>query len=327
MPVAEGFITSIAASLAVDMLKAGRSWLMAKTVGDAQQRALQRAFDVGFQGMLRKLGSEGLSQAEVKTVADIFGEYVQDPEVASALLDVAVTGESPDLEKLSNRFALSGGLEKLKGIRFDVDRSLLTLLDRVTDAVLTDAGQPNSALTNLVLVNRVVVNQKSLYQYRQLIDGQPQTAPPVQPVYHSCFISYATADLAFAERLHADLIQAGVNCWFAPQDLKIGDKLLRTIHKAIMGYDKLLVVLTEHSIDSQWVEDEIELAFDREHRSSEYILFPIRLDNTVLSTDHYWAVKVRQRFIGDFSRQGEEGAYQNSLSRLLQDLQKEEMVG
>jgi hypothetical protein len=43
-----------------------------------------------------------------------------------------------------------------------------------------------------------------------------------QPIqFFSCFISYSTRDQEFAERLHADLQNKGVRCWFAPKDLKI----------------------------------------------------------------------------------------------------------
>jgi len=35
------------------------------------------------------------------------------------------------------------------------------------------------------------------------------------------FISYSSKDQAFAERLHADLQNKGVRCWFAPHDLPI----------------------------------------------------------------------------------------------------------
>jgi uncharacterized protein YjbI with pentapeptide repeats len=43
--------------------------------------------------------------------------------------------------------------------------------------------------------------------------------------FYSCFISYASKDHAFAECLHADLQNKGVRCWFAPEDMKIGDRL------------------------------------------------------------------------------------------------------
>ena len=54
---------------------------------------------------------------------------------------------------------------------------------------------------------------------------------PVQ--YHSLFISYSNQDYMLASRLHADLQAKGVRCWFAPEDLKIGDKIRPRIDEAI----------------------------------------------------------------------------------------------
>jgi hypothetical protein len=46
--------------------------------------------------------------------------------------------------------------------------------------------------------------------------------------HYSCFISYSSKDQAFAERLHADLQNNGVRCWFAPHDMRIGAKCSNT---------------------------------------------------------------------------------------------------
>jgi hypothetical protein len=43
--------------------------------------------------------------------------------------------------------------------------------------------------------------------------------------YHSCFISYSSQDEALAQRLHADLQDKEVRCWFAPEDLKIAHSI------------------------------------------------------------------------------------------------------
>ena len=45
----------------------------------------------------------------------------------------------------------------------------------------------------------------------------------------------------FTQRLHADLQQKGVRCWFAPEDLKIGDRFRTRIDDSIRVYDKLLI--------------------------------------------------------------------------------------
>ena len=84
--------------------------------------------------------------------------------------------------------------------------------------------------------------------------------------FYSCFISYSSQDDAFAQRLHADLQQKGVRCWFAPEDLKIGDKFRMRIDESIRTYDKVMVILSENSIRSPWVEDEVEAALEKERQ-------------------------------------------------------------
>lgn len=142
---------------------------------------------------------------------------------------------------------------------------------------------------------------------------------PIQ--FYSCFISYSTKDQVFTERLHADLQNKGVRCWFAPHDLPIGAKTWDAIDEAIRLRDKLLVVLSRSSLDSDWVEDEVTKAYAEERSRNEVVLFPIRIDNTVMSTDEPWAVKLRdQRNIGDFRQWKKPAEYQKSLDRLLRDL-------
>jgi hypothetical protein len=113
----------------------------------------------------------------------------------------------------------------------------------------------------------------------------------------------------------------GVRCWFAPHDLPIGAKTWDAIDEAIRLRDKLLVILSEASIASDWVEDEVTKAFAEERERNVTILFPIRLDDAVMTTSEAWARKFRdQRNVGDFRQWTEPAEYQKSLERLLRDL-------
>jgi uncharacterized protein YjbI with pentapeptide repeats len=139
--------------------------------------------------------------------------------------------------------------------------------------------------------------------------------------FYSCFISYSARDQLFADRLHADLQNKGVRCWFAPHDLPIGAKTWDAIDEAIRLRDKLLIILSEASIASDWVEDEVSKAFAEERERKRTILFPIRIDDTVKTASEAWARKLRdQRNIGDFLQWREPAEYQKSLDRLLRDL-------
>ena len=143
--------------------------------------------------------------------------------------------------------------------------------------------------------------------------------------YYSCFISYSSKDTDFAERLHADLQSNGVRVWFAPEDLKIGDKFRTRIDEAIKVYDKLLIVLSENSINSSWVEKEVEAAFEKENREKRVVLFPIRLDDSVMETDQAWAADIRRtRHIGDMSGWKDHDRYQKAFERLMRDLKASE---
>jgi hypothetical protein len=97
----------------------------------------------------------------------------------------------------------------------------------------------------------------------RLIDHLPTLLKEVIQFY-SCFISYSTKDQEFADRIHADLQNKGIRCWFAPRDLPIGGKILDEIDAGIRLRDKLLLILSEHSIKSDWVEDEVTKAFEEE---------------------------------------------------------------
>jgi uncharacterized protein YjbI with pentapeptide repeats len=143
--------------------------------------------------------------------------------------------------------------------------------------------------------------------------------------YYSCFISYSSKDEAFARQLHDDLQNNGVRCWFAPEDLKIGDQIRPRIDQEIRLRDKLLVVLSENSVKSEWVGDEVEAALEEESKSNGLVLFPIRLDNAVMNTRDDWAAKIRRRrHIGDFSNWKDKASYQKAFERLLRDLKATE---
>jgi uncharacterized protein YjbI with pentapeptide repeats len=145
-----------------------------------------------------------------------------------------------------------------------------------------------------------------------------------QPIrFYSCFISYSSKDDEFARRLHADLQNHGVRCWFAPEDMKIGDHLTEAVDSAVRSRDKLLLILSEASVASAWVHKEVETALAEEDQHRRRVLFPIRLDDAVTETTEQWAYKLRHRYIGDFLHWRDQDAYSEAFKRLLRDLKVE----
>ena len=101
-----------------------------------------------------------------------------------------------------------------------------------------------------------------------------------------------------------DLQAKGVRVWFAPHDMKIGARIRPTIDESIRVYDKLLLMLSDHSVSSQWVEQEVEAALDRERgHEGKTVLFPVRIDDAVMKSKAGWPALLRNtRNVGDFTR-------------------------
>lgn len=192
------------------------------------------------------------------------------------------------------------GLETVKHVRpssIGVDTIYLSQ-GSIPEIFLRGAGVPDSFIT-----------------YSRSLIGRPID-------FYSCFISYSSKDQPFAERLYADLQNKGVRCWFAPEYMKIGDKIRHRIDESIRVYDKLLLVLSKHSVKSQWVEQEVETALAKEREGQPHVLFPLRLDEAVMQLAGGWPALIRNtRHIGDFTKWKQHDDYQQAFERLLRDLQ------
>jgi hypothetical protein len=150
---------------------------------------------------------------------------------------------------------------------------------------------------------------------------------------YSVFISYSHQDEAFAQRLYDALQGKGVRCWYAPEDIQGGKKIHEQIDAAIRVYDKLLLILSEHSMNSEWVKTEIANARRREVIQNRRMLFPIRLvDYGAIGT---WtcfdadtgkdaAREIREYFIPDFSNWQDHDSFEKAFARLLRDLKADE---
>ncbi len=158
----------------------------------------------------------------------------------------------------------------------------------------------------------------------------PSLVGTMQPVqYQSCFISYSSKDDEFARRLHERIRAVKLRVWFAPEDMKGGRKSIEQIDEAIQVNDRLLLVLSEKSMSSEWVMSEIRRARKTELREKRKKLFPIRLCSFKKIKD--WkcfdsdtgkdlAVEVREYHIPDFSSWKDHDAFESAFADLLRDL-------
>jgi len=144
--------------------------------------------------------------------------------------------------------------------------------------------------------------------------------------FYTCFLSYSARDQQFAERLCNDLQANGTRCWYAPHDLKSDGKPHPPIDEVIRLHDKVLLIVSEHSLNSEWAKSEIAVAREREKQEKKQMLYPVALapmeDVRKLVGEDRSAGSPRE--LCDFSNWKDHDAYRQALQRLLKELKVEQ---
>jgi hypothetical protein len=147
--------------------------------------------------------------------------------------------------------------------------------------------------------------------------------------FYSCFISYSQQDEDFSQLLYSRMRKEKLRVWYAPKDMRGGRKLHEEIFRAIQIQDKLLMVLSEYSMKSEWVMTEIRRARKVERVENRRKLFPIRLVD--FDAIQNWecfdadsgkdlAAELREYYIPDFSNWKDHDAFEAEFAKLLRDL-------
>ena len=247
------------------------------------------------------LSSADLSSADLSS-ADLSSANLSDANLKGARLGYTSFGdcdlsEAKNLETVEHRGPSSIGVDTLyksKGC--------------IPESFLRGAGVPDE----------FIEQTRALFSDRKAIE------------FYSCFISYSSKDEKFARRLHSRLRDEDVRVWFAPEDMAGGQQLIEQIDKAIRVTDKLLLVLSDHSIVSEWVKTEIRRACKAEVKEKRRKLFPVALvDYETLKGWEFFdtdlckdlAAEVRSYYIPGFQDWKDHDAFETAFKKLLKDLQ------
>jgi hypothetical protein len=77
---------------------------------------------------------------------------------------------------------------------------------------------------------------------------------------YDAFISYSSADAAWAARLKAELERHGLKVWIDSDELRPGDPIVETLETALNECRSFLLIVSPSSIKSQWVREEYHRA-------------------------------------------------------------------
>ena len=95
----------------------------------------------------------------------------------------------------------------------------------------------------------------------------------------SVFISHSHNDKEIVRKLASDLAANGIDTWVDEAEIMVGDSLIEKINEGINQSDYILFVVSNSSVQSTWVQQEIRKAFDLEIQKGSHKILPVVVDD------------------------------------------------
>ena len=177
---------------------------------------------------------------------------------------------------------------------------------------LSDADIEYGKICNPELSNEEI--SKSLYK---IYDLRASQAIQISRL----FISYSHADGKFVDKIGTSLYKMGIRYWRDIHDMKAG-RMEKQLDYAIRQNPTVLLVLSKHSLKSDWVEHEVRKARELEKRMGRDVLCPVALDSKW--KDSSWPKRVMEQVmeynILDFSAWKDDSKFGNTFAKLIDGL-------
>lgn len=94
------------------------------------------------------------------------------------------------------------------------------------------------------------------------------------------FVSYSHRDGALVERLSLRLLKRNVKLWRDVWRTATGDDFAARIREALADSSAACFFVSKHSLESTWVKDEIRMARERAAEDRDFLIIPVRLDDS-----------------------------------------------
>jgi len=118
------------------------------------------------------------------------------------------------------------------------------------------------------------------------------------------FLSHSIKDKEFIEKLAIDLRCYNIECWYSGWDLLPGDSLRRKIfEEGISGCTALFVLITENSINSEWVKKELDAGLVESIEKQNAKLLPFIFAENETKRDKLFkdlSLDIKSVYVGDF---------------------------
>ncbi len=130
------------------------------------------------------------------------------------------------------------------------------------------------------------------------------------------FLSHNNKDKVFVRKLSQELMKKGYNTWIDETKIGISDSLTLNIEKAISNCSYFGVILSPESVNSDWVQKEIEIALKAENSRKKIKIILIRIKKCNIPKT------LLDKFYIDFT-EGFEIGFDILIDKLRRDLQQD----
>jgi hypothetical protein len=207
------------------------------------------------------LGDANLAKADLSG-ADLHGADLRGVDLSSTTIEGANFAETVLADTIFGNVDLSAakGLTNVThaaASTIGVD-TILRSKGEIPEVFLRGAGVPESFIS--------------------FINSRAQQAEQT----HSYFICHSFKDKRFCDRLNLDLQAQGLRTWYFPEDAPAGQRIFAEIVTHVRFFNRVIVVCSQHSLQSRPVLKELADALKRERAEHQELLFPVRLDNYML---------------------------------------------
>lgn len=192
------------------------------------------------------------------------------------VLFVGFSGSDPDLDGIVDRLStiyersLSQHFILVSEDEFSAIERHRLLEDKLLDCITYKKDTSHSQIVEFL---RALSQRTTM----QIDEPKPFISEERQP---RIFISGSYKNIEFVRQIGEIAKQIGFEVWFAETQISAGDRIIDTVSKAIDETDYFVVILSEESSDSPWVQFEIGRALGAHKK-----ILPIKIGNARVPSD------------------------------------------
>jgi uncharacterized protein YjbI with pentapeptide repeats len=189
---------------------------------------------------------------------------------------------------------------------------------KIPEVFLRGCGLSDADIEYAKLSNPALGMEEINQGLQKIHDLRAAQALQISPL----FISYSHANSQFVDKIGNRLAEKGIRYWRDMHDMKAA-KLERQMDRAIRQNLKVLLILSEQAIESDWVERELTEVKKLERELGHLVLCPVALDDSWKTGR--WPKRVMEQImeynVFDFSAWKNNGKFEDRFHNMIDGLQ------